>query len=270
MIKIDKPNTSPTILTTKGAERTQNDCDAFDRSPDDYRSGNKRFEFPPIYREAEVTDALKKAQNNKCCYCEKLLDGYDVEHFRPKGAVKQADKKLLDKGEVEHYRPKGAVKQADKRIQYPGYYWLVYAWDNLFLSCRECNSKKGILFPLEDDAMRARSHHYKTENEQPLFINPANEEPSEHIGFRGHRPVPITSRGRETIKGLGLRRDGLEKDRSRYLEILRLYRDLVEKANDSQGPAIRAEIMKVQDFLKAATLPAAEFSSMARDFLEGE
>ena len=248
MIKIDKPKTAPTILTTKGAERTQIDCDAFDESPDDYRSGNKRFEFPPIYREAEVTDALKKAQNNKCCYCEKLLDGYDVEHFRPKGAV----------------------KQADKRIQYPGYYWLVYAWDNLFLSCRECNSKKGILFPLEDDTMRARSHHYKTDNEQPLFINPANEEPSEHIGFRGHKPVPITSRGRETIKGLGLRRDGLEKDRSRYLEILRLYRDLVEKANDSQGPAIRAEIMKAQDFLKAATLPAAKYSSMARAFLEGE
>ena len=115
--------------------------------------------------------------------------------------------------------------------------------------------------------MRARSHHYKTVNEQPLFINPAKEEPRDHIVFRGHNPEPITSRGRETIKGLGLRRDGLENDRSRYLESLRLYRDLVEKANDSQGPAIRAEIMKAQDFLKAATLPAAEYSAMARAFL---
>ncbi len=251
MIKIDKPKTAPTILTTKGAERTQIDCDAFDESPDDYRSVKKnKFKFSQaIYGDSEVRKALKKAQNNKCCYCEKLLD----------------------KGEVEHYRPQRAVKQAHgQRIQYPGYYWLVYAWDNLFLSCHECNLEKGILFPLEDDSKRSRSHHDDYENEQPLFINPAKEEPSDHIGFRGHVPVHHTSKGDATIKGLGLRRYGLEEKRRKYLRALRLSRDLIEAAKDFQDPAIRAVVMKAQDFLKAAILPTAEFSSMARAFLEGE
>ena len=246
MIKIDKPNTSPTILTTKGAERTQNDCDAFDNSPDDYRSREKKFKFnQDFYGDPEVRDALLKAQNGKCCYCEKLIDVGEVEHFRPKGAVKQAH---------------GQSKQS------PGYYWLVYAWDNLFLSCHECNSKKGILFPLQDDTVRARSHHNDIDDEQPLFINPT-EEPSDHIGFREHVPVPITSRGRETIKGLGLRRYGLEEKRRRYLDNLCLYRDFVETANDFQDPDVRVLVIKAQDFLQTATLPAAEYSAMARAFL---
>ena len=94
MIRIVKPDNVPKILTTKGAEQTQRDCTAYDNSPDDYRSGTKTFNSNNrIYGTKSVKNALLRAQNDKCCYCEsKFLstDYGDVEHYRPKGAVKQA------------------------------------------------------------------------------------------------------------------------------------------------------------------------------------
>ena len=198
----------------------------------------------------------EEAQNDKCCYCEKLLDGYDVEHFRPQRTVKQAH---------------GAG------IQRPGYYWLVYAWDNLFLSCHECNSKKGYLFPLEDDTMRVRSHHNNVDikNEQPLFINPATEEPRKHIRFRGAAVIPhkirgrVSTRGRATIKGLKLER--LDDIRGTRLSLLKHQRNIIELGTKCPNDERWQTLVKgAQEILNNAIRPKAEFSSMARDFLEGE
>ena len=202
--------------------------------------GSRKFEFKSrIYNAKSVKDVLLKTQHKKCCYCEsKLLStSYGaVEHFRPKGAVKQ--------------------KQGESQ-QYPGYYWLAYDWGNLLVSCERCNSShKGNLFPLNVEKMRARSHHDDITQEQPLFIDPSREDPQRHIRFRGEAAYGITRRGRETIRGMGLGREDLEEARRERLEFLKTLHSLVE---------LRVE--EARKYLADACHPKAAYSAMAQDFL---
>ena len=254
MIHIEKPVKAPKILTTKGAEQTQQDCAAYDLYSSDYRSGSKKFEFKRgIYSAKPVKNVLLKAQHHKCCYCESkfLSTSYGaVEHFRPKGAVKQ------ERGQSE---------------EYPGYYWLAYAWDNLLVSCELCNSShKGSLFPLADQRKRAQSHCDDIKREQPLFVNPAREDPRQHIRFRAEAAMPITGMGRETIQGLGLRRSDLEEDRRERLAYLKVFRDLVELGNSATDQKMQALAEQAGQHVKYAVRPEAEYSAMAQDFLNSD
>ncbi len=93
MIQIIKPDQSPEVLTTKGKERTRLDCEEFERHTKEYLSGKLKMAKADnkIYGDSAMKDVLLTAQNNKCCYCERSRDRVelDVEHYRPKGAVKQ-------------------------------------------------------------------------------------------------------------------------------------------------------------------------------------
>jgi uncharacterized protein (TIGR02646 family) len=240
------------MLLTRGVEQTREDCTAYDNSPDDYDSGAKKFDSDrKIYGAKSVKNALLRAQHDKCCYCESTF-------------------RSTSYGAVEHYRPKGSVKQAlGQPESYPGYYWLAYDWSNLLVSCEVCNtSYKGILFPLVDHETRARSHHDQLDLEQPLFINPAIDDPRSHIRFRGETPEPRSDVGRVTIQSLGLRRSELEEDRRERLAELMVLRDVVELQQNSTDPNIQDLVQQAQDFLASAILPQAEYSSMAQDFLE--
>ena len=221
MIQIVKSGKPPKNLTMKGTEQTQKDCAAYDDSPTDYRSGEKKFSIDSrIYGDKRVKNALLHAQYGKCCYCEWKLNSY---------------------GAVEHYRPKGAVKQAPQQNQeYPGYYWVAYDWNNLLVSCERCNtSHKGNLFPLLDNNARARSHHDDIAIEQPLLINPAVVNPRDHIRFREDAPEPLTEIGRITIQYLGLRRAQLEEDRRERLATLKIYWDFIEVTKNCNNPEIQ-------------------------------
>lgn len=255
MIKIEKPAKPPKILMEKGAVENRNNCTDYDRSPEDYSSGRKRFKFKKgkgIYGAQSVKKALLCAQHGKCCYCESK-----ISH--------------IDHGDVEHYRPKGAVKQVKRqRVEYPGYYWLAYDWNNLFVSCAVCNqSHKGELFPLENPDVRARSHHDSIDNERPLFVNPAIEDPRRHIRFRGATTVPRTKFGSKTIIGMGLNRPALEEDRRELLEHLRVHYDITRlgatRPNDQEFQAL---VKRSQAHLDAAIRPNAEYSSMISDLLD--
>ena len=133
MITVKKPGRVPDVLKKRGAEATQRACAAVAAGKTPTFSGD-------IYGHDEVRAALRTAQHSKCCYCESK-----ITHITE---------------DVEHYRPKGAVRQSphDARPLSPGYYWLAYEWKNLYLSCSICNSShKRDLFPLKNPERRARS-----------------------------------------------------------------------------------------------------------------
>jgi len=252
MIRIVKPARVPKILLTKGAEQTREDCTAYDNSPADYDSGARKFDSDrKIYADKRVKNTLLRTQHNKCCYCESELSPTSY-------------------GVVEHYRPKGSVRQAPGHpAEFPGYYWLAYDWSNLLVSCEVCNtSYKGILFPLVDHETRARSHHDQLDLEQPLFINPAIDNPRDHIRFRGESPEQRSEVGRKTIKLLGLRSSRLEEARRQRLAELKRLRDFVALLKDSTDLKIQNQVKQTQDFLASAILPQAKYSSMAQDFLQ--
>ena len=248
MIRIERPPNAPEVLQGRGETENRRNCESHDNYPDEYRSGSKKFDFKKkgIYAHDSVKSTLLEAQRCKCCYCESKFQATSpgaVEHFRPKGAVQQ------ERGEKE---------------EYPGYYWLAYRWKNLLVTCTSCNTSKGALFPLSDPEARARSHRDDLNAECPLPVDPASEEPRKHIRFRGSAIEPLTERGRETIKVLRLNRDALEEERREKLEIL----DTLRQSERLGGKVDRERTRQAQNLLERAVLPDAEYSSMARCFLE--
>ena len=248
MIPVARPAQAPDVLLDAGQVETNRNRERYDEDPERYRAGITKFTFDSgIYADSSVKDVLLAAQHEKCCYCESKFRGTSY-------------------GAVEHFRPKGNIRTADGMpTLYPGYYWLAYEWENLLVSCEVCNtSYKGSLFPLEDEGKRARCHHDPVEEETPVLVDPASEDPADHIQFRRAEVVHLTGRGLATIKGFGLGRRELEEASAEYLKPReRLYSVVV----DLDGEAMPASVEAARAWLREATRPEAEFSAMVRDFL---
>lgn len=211
MNRIRKPDAPPSVLRTRGDNQRAQDEIAYDGASAGYLTGELRFRHQSgIYGHATVKEALIRAQYEKCAFCESRFTHIaygDVEHFRPKGAFRQ---------------------QAGDVLQYPGYYWLVYDWSNLYASCTLCNQRfKENIFPLRDPGCRARSHHDDLAAEEPLLIDPGVTDPAAHISFRKEIPYAVEDNdvGRTTIEVLGLDREELNRERR---ELLELFRSLYE------------------------------------------
>lgn len=148
-------------------------------------SPEKAYEFKN-YKAREVCLVLDAIFHEKCAYCEssyRAIDGRNVEHFRPKGAVTEAP-------------------------NHPGYWWLAATWANLLPSCLPCNQlRRQVTFDsgmtleeferarLEEPqgrAGKANSFPVSGANwvlnegadlsvEDPLLINPCERRPDEHL-----------------------------------------------------------------------------------------
>ncbi len=243
MIHLNRPNESPQVLLTRGRASTQLDCAAYAEHPDAYRSGERKFMFASnIYGSTEIRTMLRTLQHNKCCYCESKTSPGRIDHFRPKGAVRQC--------------------KGSDRI-YPGYYWLAYRWDNLLFACEDCNLKKSDCFPLADPEQRALSHCVPPERESPLLLNPyADAEPGEHITFDGSACRPRTARGRETVTLLELNRPILQDDRQSVLNTLSVLCDV------ARHPGVRGTLrQRARAQTTAYTRPDARHSAMACEYV---
>lgn len=128
-----------------------------------------------VYAHTEVRKALERLFHDKCAYCERKIEGWDVEHFRPKGRVAE-------------------------RGDHPGYYWLTYVWKNLYPSCQHCNQRRkdrprwgdpvelpggGKLdqFPLLDERTRAMAPRDDVYAEHTLLIDPCFDDPEDYLGY---------------------------------------------------------------------------------------
>ena len=246
MIKIERPEGIPGVLSGRGAAQTLADCGAYDARPRHYRDGRASFEpRPALYGHKTVKMLLLEAQNRKCCYCERKIlpsDFGDVEHFRPKAGVRSASRRTLIR---------------------PGYYWLAYNWSNLLVSCGVCNTKwKQSFFPLVNERQRARWHGSPIGEEMPMLVDPATENPRDHIRYDGDSPYGRTPRGTATIEILNLRRGDLWEARNAHLTTLTLLRKAAERfgPDDPDGAAAHAHLRLLAE-------PSSEFSSMVIDFL---
>lgn len=116
----------------------------------------------------------------KCAYCESRMTENqpgDIEHFRPKNAVKDINNQnvMIDRGHGNE--------------PHPGYYWLAYSWQNMLPACRDCNCVttakteqrigKGNRFPVDKDEYAVEPG--TEEAETPLLINPVDEDPENHL-----------------------------------------------------------------------------------------
>ncbi len=236
---------APEILNLVGQVKIRAICEEYDQ-------GKRTFESDSfdkkVYGHQTVKQALILMQHGKCCYCESK-----IKHICP--------------GDVEHYRPKAEYRQQhNDAIQKPGYYWLAYTWDNLLLSCERCNRQyKKNLFPLLHPEKRAQCHKDDVCIETPLLINPTITDPKNHIGFRDEIPYPIDDSiyGKTTIKILGLDREALNESRRDKLAVLKLFVDIIKKAEASPNEtALQQLAADARHFLLEAIKPNAEYTAM--------
>lgn len=186
----------------------------------------------------------------KCAYCECRIypSQYgDLDHYRPKGAVK----------DVATGKPVRIELDGVER-NHPGYYWLAYAWQNLLPTCELCNRPslrrsggrrvgKHDFFPVEGfRAVRPGDES----REVALLLHPALDEPSLHLGLD---PTGVlygkTEKGRTTIELLGLNDRDLPNERRDAYERAELLaqRLLVELERDPSGVEIRTILRRVAD-----------------------
>lgn len=200
------------------------------------------------YTHHSVKAALKHDQRYKCAYCERLLNG--------------------DFGHVEHYRPKGGYWDEQRcTLVTPGYHWLTNDWNNLLLSCSECNViYKRNHFPLSDENARDILHQ-NIQNEDPLLLNPYSDNLDLHLKFREYFAVPVcdghgvvSEKGKTTIELLKLnsRLDLLRRREETWKQLMMLKRMVAfGKANGS-----KEIIDKAEHLISIIVSPDHEFHGM--------
>lgn len=130
----------------------------------------------------------------------KAMKGYAdtlSKAFHCKCAFCESEMKHVSAEHIEHYRPKSR----------PEFFVQMFAWENWLISCEKCNTWKGTKFPYCTDA-------------SPCFIDPASEDPAQHIEFLNAHILGKTERGEITIKEIGLKRSDLVKYRKHWLSIV--------------------------------------------------
>jgi uncharacterized protein (TIGR02646 family) len=243
MIRIRKPSEAPKILGDRGSMLTSELCRKAD--------AGEPLDFDrDTYGATEVKQALCTAQHDKCCFCESK-----VTHAQF--------------GDVEHFRPKGRAQQSSDAPPTAGYYWLAYTWNNLYLCCEVCNRRhKRGLFPLANPEQRVSSHHRSTDlgAEQPLFIDPGNEDPAAFIEFRREYAAPVhgSARGQATVDALQLNRAALLQRRREHRQPLLAIVALLMRAIRDRVPEDDGAVVRALDVITSAVADNGLYSSMAR------
>lgn len=143
-----------------------------------------KFTFYSSYKD-DYKDILVNMFNSRCAYCECFVT-------------------VGNRGDIEHFRPKGEFVRRDGTVAKPGYYLLASDWNNLYLSCTNCNQSttfrilnannpgeiitrsagKMNQFALSDEGYR-RTNLMLVKDEEPyrLLIDPCSDNPEVLIEF---------------------------------------------------------------------------------------
>jgi uncharacterized protein (TIGR02646 family) len=200
-----------------------------------------------LYNRKEVVDTLWAMQHGKCCYCENLIP--------QKGHLKA----------VEHFRPKSIFK------------YLTNQWENLLLSCAQCNGKKKDRFPVVSDRSGNFEIVYASEptDETPALVDPSLIDPEDHIDFdfsslESEDGFGIVMEkggsliGKTTIEILGLAGSFHAKKRYNFFldAICANYLNLLRAKNQENQAALEASKQAFRNLMSAKS----EFAAFARAF----
>lgn len=264
---------------TKHAKLDNGNCTGF---KSDLFSSSSYFNHETVKRQLIVE------HHGKCAYCESFImtiDTGDVEHYRPKSEVTQANP--------------GNTELTQDVDDHPGYFWLSQTWDNLFLACKQCNqSYKGTLFDVAPVAVGPGAVAFKRLLppdklvEVPMLLSPTvdgNGLSPRHVlrfdtatarigavaGGPGN-PAENQARAARTIGIVGLNRPRLLQDRAAHLVKLRALFVLAATGGGFQADVTKKDIFSfeypvdgpwkhAQVALRAAVQPYAEYSGLAED-----
>lgn len=289
MIKVDRPPAPPSLdLTDRQSAASLERQVILDHLAQHQELPNtKSFK---VYSSPPVKELLISIFKGKCAYCEIFTSaGFD--------------------GDVEHYRPKGGVTDADLvRFKHPGYWWLAMVWDNLVLSCQHCNQSRRQLIhqPGQDEAAIVREllerrlrttgkknrfpvqgnawvtdHQADIGTEAPLLVDPTKDQPEQLFEWEFERSIStvkavgVNPRAAETIEILGLNRRGLTEARVAVLDQFRAKRRTIlnrlneiadPTTSDARADTLREVVLQDLDDFNASCELNSQFAGMARAF----
>ncbi|HEX2225046.1 MAG TPA: hypothetical protein VHN15_12660 [Thermoanaerobaculia bacterium] len=221
----------------------------------------------------EIKEVFLEIQHEKCAYRERKLASrqyglveHDVEHYRPKNAVKKwPSKSIAKKRKLAYDFPTGEAFAA-------GYYLLAYQILNYTTSCATCNRPlKSNYFPISGSRGQPSDDPSTLQGEGPFLPHPVgemDEDPEEILTFLGITAVPKSQdpqrkrRAQVTIDFFALNeREELRYQRAeRILDLWIILEGLRQGNEETRQLAERA--------LKTKLSSASAHTSCARAFVD--
>lgn len=199
------------------------------------------------YKINDIRNSLKKIYNSKCAYCETKVEQYHIDHYRPKVI----------------------------------YYWLAYSWDNLIISCPQCNENKNDLFDIRGGQRASFRKRYKKLNdinkistrydlyEQPKLINVETFDPYPHLIFDRFGKITSTNLNvRHTIERCQIDRKWLNDERKKVLDDLERSVAVEIIANADPRDQINAIKVLLRDFTIKAMDKKNQYLAFRRFHIE--
>ena len=161
----------------------------------------------------DIKDVFLDLQYNKCAYCERRLGGksynrseYDVEHYRPKNAVKAWPNEAVKLAESERGSNIRNYDFALGEATDTGYYLLALNVRNYAVACKGCNSVlKSNYFPVAKNRVLDSDDYDLLKTEEPYLLCPVgdvdDDNPEDIITFIGYVPVTKESSGARYRRG---------------------------------------------------------------------
>ena len=181
--------------------------------------------------------------------------------------------------DVEHYRPKSAARDADGTLR-GGYWWLAFDWRNFRICGNVGNRKKSVSFPLRDGTHVATAMDRNTDDEFPLLLDPIRLDDVLLLSFDENGDVKkqpgldewSATRVEESIKRYKLRGHEplMEARRDVWSKCVRevnlcqnLMGELSRTPSAAKREAVRQQMVKLQEMVSFK----AEFSATAIECL---
>lgn len=212
----------------------------------------------------KLKEHLSKLSNGKCWYTEaKDKASYcQVDHFRPKNAVK-----CFDKCDVETCNSPEA------------YWWLAFDWTNYRLSASAPNTIKNAYFPLKQNTIIA-TRKEEICHEWPGLIDPTDDYDILLITFDidGKVHSVCSDKSHWDYQRVKLSVSVYDLDRVSLVDARKMLQQRCRRISEEiieehkryisyNDPAHRESIKKRIVELRELTIPQAEFSAVARNYV---
>lgn len=151
-----------------------------------------------VLTSADLRKALQTLFHGRCAFCESPL--LEAEMRVP-----------------SHFRPRQRALQLNGKVDPSHYWWLTYAWSNLYSTCLNCNSIRGTRFPVRGSRAAYEDGRKTITSENRLLLDPCEDDPELELQFQNDGTVlSTTPRGSTTIDVFGLNRASLVNARLKH------------------------------------------------------
>ncbi|HWM54003.1 MAG TPA: AAA family ATPase [Solirubrobacterales bacterium] len=235
----------PLILSGPRAQRALEEAREFFET--DTRGARQRqydFEQHGILFDPEVEGTLEALTHGRCAFCGMGGTNEDAviapHRLRP---------------------PQDAVA-SDGKTSRRHYWWLAFAWPNLYPACAACRKAQGAKFPTGRRRVRVGTVEELFAREEPLLLDPCIDDPEHFLVYLDSGEVVSRNpRGKATIETFDLNRPELIDERGALIEVVQM------RVREIAQILEAARFAEFADSLSSLYSRRAPFAAVRRQFI---